>query len=96
MHESTHINLPLSGEVPRRGGGGTEAAFSTVSLNSAYCGSVKVKVLDENGNLRFESDELFGNYISARVRFAGLENTVGRIVLELSDAHIYAIGSSME
>ena len=28
--KSPQINLPLSGEVPRRGGGGTEAAFSTV------------------------------------------------------------------
>jgi len=35
IHKSTHINLPLSGEVPRRGGGGTEAAFGTVSNNSA-------------------------------------------------------------
>ena len=25
-----YINLPLSGEVPRRGGRGTEAAFGTV------------------------------------------------------------------
>ena len=25
-----YISLPLSGEVPRRGGGGTEAAFGTV------------------------------------------------------------------
>lgn len=73
-----------------------EQDFIHLNFATSACGSVKVKVLDENGNLRFESDELFGNYISARVRFAGLENTVGRIVLELSDAHIYAIGSSME
>ena len=30
-----YINLPLSGEVPRRGRGGTEAAFGTVSNNNA-------------------------------------------------------------
>jgi len=31
-----YINLPLSGEVPRRGGGGTEAVFSTVLPGKAY------------------------------------------------------------
>jgi len=30
-----YINLPLSGEVPRRGGEGTEAAFGTVSNSGA-------------------------------------------------------------
>ena len=34
-----YINLPLSGEVPRRGGGGTEGAFGTVSNNSALASS---------------------------------------------------------
>jgi len=33
IFKSPHINLPLSGEVPRRGGGGTEGAFSTVLNN---------------------------------------------------------------
>ena len=31
-----YINLPLSGEVPRRGGGGTEAAFGTMSNNGVF------------------------------------------------------------
>ena len=31
-----YINLPLSGEVPRRGGGGTEVAFSAVLPGKAY------------------------------------------------------------
>ena len=31
-----YISLPLSGEVPRRGGGGTEAAFSTMLPGKAY------------------------------------------------------------
>ncbi len=31
-----YINLPLSGEVPRRGGGGTEGAFSTVLPGKIY------------------------------------------------------------
>ena len=30
------VNLPLSGEVPRRSGGGTEAAFDTVLPGKAY------------------------------------------------------------
>jgi len=33
------INLPLSGEVPRRGGGGTEVAFGTMSNNHVFASS---------------------------------------------------------
>ena len=73
-----------------------EQDFIHVNFSTSAYGSVKVKVLDEEGNLKFESDELFGNEISRRIHFCGLENTIGRIVIELSDAHVYAIGSSME
>ena len=36
ISQSPHLNLPLSGEVPRRGGGGTEVAFGTVLQGKAY------------------------------------------------------------
>jgi len=61
---------------------------------SAY-GYVKVTVLDENGQVRFESGEIYGNELSYRLRIGGLAGTGGSLVIELNEAHLYAIGADM-
>ena len=48
------LNLPLSGEVPRRGGEGTEAAIGTVSNNSA---------LTSRGELRSPANVAIGTVL---------------------------------
>ncbi|MBR4942274.1 MAG: hypothetical protein IKZ19_09780 [Clostridia bacterium] len=72
-----------------------EQDFIHLNFSTSAYGSVKVKIIDANGELKFESDELFGNDISRRVHFDGLANTVGRIILEMNEANVYAIGSNM-
>ena len=64
--------------------------FST----SAY-GYVLVKILDKDGNLRRNPEEFFGNEISAPLHMDGLAGTAGRLVFELKEAHLYAVGSAM-
>ena len=72
-----------------------EQDFIHINFSTSAYGSIKIKILDENGNLRFESPELYGNEISRRLHFEGLKNTVGRLVLEMNEANVYAIGSNM-
>ena len=72
-----------------------EQDFIHINFSTSAYGSVKVKILDENGNLKFESPELYGNEISRRLHFEGLKNTVGQLVLEMNEANVYAIGSNM-
>ncbi len=64
--------------------------FST----SAY-GYVKVTVLDEDGKEFYKSDEQYGNEISRKLTIEGLKGKKGKLVIELSEAHLYAIGSDM-
>ena len=52
-----YINLPLSGEVPRRGRGGTEAAFGTVSNNGA---------LARRGELRSPANVAIGTVLPGK------------------------------
>jgi len=61
---------------------------------SAY-GSVVVTVLNDDGSIRFTSEEIFGNEFSHRVHVEGLKNTTGRLYLTLKEARVYAIGSDM-
>ena len=62
---------------------------------SAY-GSVIVTVLDDAGNVRFTSGEIFGNEFSHGIHVEGLRNTTGYLYLTLKEARVYAIGSSMD
>ena len=62
---------------------------------SAY-GSIVVRVLDMDGNVTFTSEELYGNALSEGLHIEGLAGTVGRLEFELKEAHLYAVGSSME
>lgn len=64
--------------------------FST----SAY-GSIKVSVLNEDGSVRFESDELYGNDFSRRLHIDQLNGTLGRLRISMKEARLYAIGSDM-
>ena len=61
---------------------------------SAY-GFVKVKILDPDGNELFASEELYGNDLSRRLHFDGLAGRSGRMEIEIREADLYALGSSM-
>lgn len=61
---------------------------------SAY-GYVKVKVVGEDGGVRFDSGEIYGNELSYRLHVDGLAGTGGSLVIELNEAHVYAIGADM-
>ena len=66
-----------------------------LNFSTSACGYVVVQVLDEDGNVRYISDELYGNEISAPLHIEGLKGTVGRMVFRLKEANLYAIGSDM-
>ena len=61
---------------------------------SAY-GYVKITVLDDSGDVIAETDELYGNELSHKLTFEGLNGKSGRLRIELNDAKIYALGSDM-
>ena len=68
-----------------------------LSLNfatSAY-GKVVVHVLDMAGTDIYTSEELYGNELSSPLHIEGLAGKVGRLFIELQEAHLYAVGSSM-
>ena len=85
------------------GNGGTvltkPLSFQTDDLylnfaTSAY-GKVVVHVLDMDGTDIYTSEELYGNELSSSLHIEGLAGKVGRLYIELQEAHLYAIGSSM-
>lgn len=70
----------------------------TISLNyatSAY-GSVRVTVRDLDGNTLFASDEIYGNELSYPLTFEGLTGKEGTLLIEMKEAHLYAIGAKMK
>lgn len=70
----------------------------TIHLNlatSAY-GFVKITILDLAGDPIYTSDEIYGNEISYPLTIEGLAGKFGRMQIELQEAHLFAIGSSMD
>jgi len=61
---------------------------------SAY-GYVKLTLYSHDGQVRFESGEIFGNEMSHHLHIDGLKSTVGYFVIEMNEATVYAIGSDM-
>ena len=66
-----------------------------LNFATSACGCVIVQVLDEEENVRYTSDELYGNEISSHLHIDGLSGTMGRLVFRLKEASLYAIGSDM-
>ncbi len=70
----------------------------SISLNcatSAY-GSIRVTVRDTEEKVLFVSDEIYGNTLSHTLTFEGLAGTEGTLLIEMQEAHLYAIGASMK
>ena len=61
---------------------------------SAY-GSIVIRVVDEFGNFIAKTDEIYGNELSHKVHFEGLKGRHGRLIIEMNDAKLYAIGADM-
>ena len=61
---------------------------------SAY-GSIVIKAVDEFGNFIAKTDEIYGNELSHKVHFEGLKGRHGRLIIEMNDAKLYAIGADM-
>jgi len=69
-----------------------------VYLNYATsaCGHVKVTVVGEMGKVLYESDKIYGNELSHHLHFEGIKGHRGSLIVELCEAHLYAIGSKMK
>jgi len=61
---------------------------------SAY-GSIVIRVVDEFGNFIAKTDEIYGNELSHKVHFEGIKGRHGRLIIEMNDAKLYAIGADM-
>ncbi|MBQ7931937.1 MAG: hypothetical protein IJ334_13100 [Clostridia bacterium] len=76
-----------------------ELKFETEDIHINYAtsayGSIRLKVMDMQGCVQHDSGEIFGNELSHRVHFDGIAGMCGRLVIELNDAKLYAIGSVM-
>ncbi|MBE6613309.1 MAG: hypothetical protein E7632_12545 [Ruminococcaceae bacterium] len=76
-----------------------ELAFETDTVHLNYqtsvYGSIRVKALNAEGQIVGDSGEIFGNELSRPVTLAGIAGTCGRLVIELCDAKLYAIGGAM-
>ncbi len=66
-----------------------------LNFSTSAFGYVIVKVLDQDGNDIYCSEELFGNELSRPLHIDGLTGQAGRLQIELKEAHLYAIGSTM-
>jgi len=70
----------------------------TICLNystSAY-GYVRITVRDNNGKELFKSDDIYGNELSHSLTIGGLEEKEGTLLIEMKEAHLYAIGAKMK
>ena len=76
-----------------------ELAFESddiyINFSTSAYGYVKVKIVGDDGEEIYASDELFGNDISRRLHADGLAGKTGRMEIELCEADLYAIGSDM-
>ena len=76
-----------------------ELKFETDDIHINYAtsvyGSIRLKVVDMQGCVKCDSGEIFGNELSRPVHFDGIAGTCGRLVIELCDAKLYAIGGAM-
>ena len=50
-------------------------------------------VRDTEENVLFVSDEIYGNELSHTLTFEGLAGKEGTLLIELKEAHLYAIGA---
>ena len=69
-----------------------------ISLNyatSAY-GYIRVTVRDADGNVLYASDDIYGNELSHTLTIDGLAGKEGRILVEMKEANLYAIGAKMK
>ena len=75
-------------------------AFETdtffLNYSTAAFGYVKVTVLDADGAVLGQTDEIYGNELSRELHFDGIAGKCGTIRFELKDAHVYAVGGKME
>jgi len=62
---------------------------------TSACGHVKVTVIGEMGKVMYESDKIYGNELSHHLHFEGIKGHRGSLIVELCEAHLYAIGSKM-
>ena len=60
---------------------------------SAY-GYVKLRILNDAGEELFASGEIFGNELNRKLHIDGIVGKCGRILLEMKEADVYAIGAS--
>ena len=61
---------------------------------SAY-GSIVITVVDEFGRFIAKTDEIYGNELSHKIHFDGIKGKHGRLIIEMNDAKLYAIGADM-
>lgn len=61
---------------------------------SAY-GSIVITVVDEFGKFIAKTEEIYGNELSHKIHFEGIKGKHGRLIIEMNDAKLYAIGSDM-
>jgi len=54
-----------------------------------------VTVLDTDGNILGQTDEIYGSELSRELRFDGIAGKCGTIRFDLRDAHVYAVGGKM-
>jgi len=59
---------------------------------SAY-GYVKLTIIDDDDEIICESDEIYGNELAHCIHVDGLAGRSGRIIIELKEADLYAIGA---
>ena len=50
---------------------------------------------DPDGNTIYASDEIYGNELSHTLTFEGLAGKEGTLLIEMKEAHLYAIGAEM-
>ena len=72
----------------------TGDTFHLNFATSAY-GSIRIRVLAEDGTDLCRSPELYGNELSRPVTFPGLAGKTVRLSISLNAAHLYAMGSPM-